>query len=47
DRVILMDEGRIIADDDPHQIMGNQELMERHGLEKPHSLMPHIDPHHG
>ncbi|MBD2070447.1 ABC transporter ATP-binding protein [Leptolyngbya sp. FACHB-671] len=47
DRVILMDEGRIVADGDPHQIMGNQELMERHGLEKPHSLMPHVDLHHG
>ncbi|MBD2461017.1 ABC transporter ATP-binding protein [Oscillatoria sp. FACHB-1407] len=46
DRVILMDEGRIVADGDPQHIMGNQELMERHGLEKPHSLMPHRDPHH-
>jgi len=46
DRVILLDEGRIIADGDPRQIMGNQELMEAHGLEKPHSLIPHILPHY-
>lgn len=46
DRVILLDEGRIIADGDPRQVMGNQALMEAHGLEKPHSLIPHILPHH-
>lgn len=47
DRVILIDEGRIVADGDPRQIMGNQVLMETHGLEKPHSLIPHREPHHG
>lgn len=46
DRVILIDDGRIIADGTPKAIMGNQELMEAHGLEKPHSLIPHIDQHH-
>ncbi|MGF1459640.1 MAG: energy-coupling factor ABC transporter ATP-binding protein [Leptolyngbyaceae cyanobacterium] len=46
DRVVLIDEGRIIADGDPTGIMGDQPLMEAHGLEKPHSLIPHIDPHH-
>lgn len=46
DRVILMDEGAVIADGDPLTIMGNQALMETHGLEKPHSLMPHRSPHH-
>lgn len=45
-RVILIDEGSIIADGDPRQIMGNQELMEAHGQEKPHSLVPHQIPHH-
>ncbi|MGB1252688.1 MAG: energy-coupling factor ABC transporter ATP-binding protein [Candidatus Promineifilaceae bacterium] len=40
-RVILLDEGRIIADGDPLEIMGNAALMEAHGLEKPHSLRPH------
>jgi cobalt/nickel transport system ATP-binding protein len=47
DRIILIDEGRIIADGCPRQIMGNQALMEHHGLEKPHSLIPHSDRHHG
>jgi cobalt/nickel transport system ATP-binding protein len=46
DRVLLIDEGQIIADGDPKDIMGNQDLMEAHGLEKPHSLIPHVDPHH-
>lgn len=46
DRVILIDEGGIIADGSPQGIMGNQTLMETHGLEKPHSLIPHLEPHH-
>lgn len=41
ERVILLDEGRIIADGNPIEIMGNGDLMEKHGLEKPHSLRPH------
>lgn len=47
DRVLLLDGGRVIADGSPAVIMGNQALMEAHGLEKPHSLVPHRDPHHG
>ncbi|MGF1536918.1 MAG: energy-coupling factor ABC transporter ATP-binding protein [Elainellaceae cyanobacterium] len=46
DRVLLLDDGQIIADGDPREIMGNSELMLAHGLEKPHSLVPHVDPHH-
>jgi cobalt/nickel transport system ATP-binding protein len=45
-RVILIDEGKIVADGDPRQIMGNEQLMEAHGQEKPHSLVPHQIPHH-
>ncbi|MBN1201623.1 MAG: ABC transporter ATP-binding protein [Anaerolineae bacterium] len=41
DRVILLDERRIIADGAPAEILGNTGLMEAHGLEKPHSLIPH------
>lgn len=41
-RVILVDEGKIIADGNPAVILGNVELMEKHGLERPHSLIPHI-----
>ena len=46
DRVLLIDSGQVIADGDPMTIMGNQPLMEAHGLEKPHSLIPHVRPHH-
>lgn len=38
DRIVLMDNGHIVADGTPHQIMRDMELMERHGLEVPHSL---------
>ena len=41
DRVLLLDEGHIIADGIPQMIMGNADLMLAHGLEKPHSLIPH------
>jgi cobalt/nickel transport system ATP-binding protein len=40
-RVILLDQGRIVAEGHPAEIMGNVALMEAHGLEKPHSLVPH------
>ncbi len=45
-RVVLMDEGRIVANANPCELMGDAELMEAHGLEKPHSLVPHAEPHH-
>jgi cobalt/nickel transport system ATP-binding protein len=45
-RVILIDEGKIVAEGDPRQIMGDEQLMEAHGQEKPHSLVPHQIPHH-
>lgn len=41
DRVLLIDQGTIIADGCPRQVMGDGPLMEAHGLEKPHSLQPH------
>jgi cobalt/nickel transport system ATP-binding protein len=39
DRLILLDQGKIIADNNPKTIMANQELMENHHLEIPHSLI--------
>ena len=46
DRVLLIDDGQVIADGNPQEVMGDQDLMEGHGLEKPHSLIPHVEPHH-
>ena len=45
DRVVLIDDGRIIADGNPREVMGDDKLMEAHGQEKPHSLVPHQIPH--
>ena len=45
-RVILLDEGRIVADGAPREIMGDVVLMEAHGLERPHSLIPHTETDH-
>jgi cobalt/nickel transport system ATP-binding protein len=44
-RIVLLDKGKVVADGVPREIMGNDELMEAHGQEKPHSLVPHIRPH--
>lgn len=38
DRVVLLNQGRIIADGIPKKIMNNKQLMESNGLEVPHSL---------
>lgn len=45
-RVVLIDGGRIVANGNPREVMGDGALMEAHGLERPHSLIPHADPHH-
>lgn len=41
DRVLLLNEGHIIADGKPDEVMRDKQLMEAHGLEKPHSLLTH------
>ena len=41
DRALLIDRGHIIADGNPRELMGDDRLMEAHGQEKPHSLVPH------
>jgi len=46
DRTILIDEGEIVANGNSREIMCDGALMEAHGLEKPHSLLPHAEPHH-
>ncbi|MDW7674192.1 MAG: energy-coupling factor ABC transporter ATP-binding protein [Bacillota bacterium] len=45
-RVVLLDEGKIIADGNPKEVLSNEDLMLAHGLEKPHSLVPHANNHH-
>jgi len=45
-RVVLLDGGRIIANGNPRGVMGDVALMEAHGLERPHSLVPHAESHH-
>ncbi|MBN2587717.1 MAG: ABC transporter ATP-binding protein [Candidatus Fermentibacteraceae bacterium] len=45
-RTVMLDGGTISADGPSREIMGDRELMEAHGFEKPHSLVPHADPHH-
>jgi cobalt/nickel transport system ATP-binding protein len=44
-RTIVVDDGRIVADGPSREIMDDSALMERHGLERPHSLVPHVVPH--
>ncbi|MDY6796641.1 MAG: ABC transporter ATP-binding protein [Actinomycetota bacterium] len=39
DRVLMLDEGGVQADGEASTVMSNQELMESHGLEVPHSLV--------
>ena len=38
-RVVLLDQGKIIANGESKEIMGNKSLMEAHGLEVPLSLL--------
>jgi cobalt/nickel transport system ATP-binding protein len=50
-RVILLDAGRVIAEGPTDEILGAEDLMLRHGLEVPHSLVAEgaiaLDHHHG
>jgi len=41
DRVIVLDEGKLIADGDIRDVLADGDLLSAHGLEKPHSLIPH------
>ena len=40
-RVLLLDCGRIVADGPIREILADETLLKAHGLEKPHSLVPH------
>jgi cobalt/nickel transport system ATP-binding protein len=43
-RVIVLDVGRVVAEGSAREVLGNEALMIRHGLERPHSLL-HRHPH--
>jgi energy-coupling factor transporter ATP-binding protein EcfA2 len=43
-RVLILDEGKLIAEGPTVALLSNEELMLAHGLEKPHSLL-HRHPH--
>ena len=45
-RTVLLNNGRICADDASRTVMGDESLMNSHGFEKPHSLVPHTEQHH-
>ena len=45
-RVILIDGGRVRADGPARRVLGDRALMEAHGQEAPHSLVPHDPPRH-
>ncbi len=46
ERTILLNNGKICADGKSRTVMGNESLMNSHGFEKPHSLVPHVEQHH-
>jgi cobalt/nickel transport system ATP-binding protein len=45
-RVIVVDEGKICAEGEIRDIFNDEKLLLRHGLEKPHSLIPHTGSGH-
>ena len=45
-RAILLDRGKVMADGPVRTILADPVLMEKHGLEVPHSLTPHVEKHH-
>ena len=43
-RVIVLDGGRVVADGPARELLNNEELMLKHGLERPH-ILRHSHPH--
>lgn len=46
ERILVLNKGRICADGPSRKIMGDESVMNTHGFEKPHSLVPHAELHH-
>ena len=45
-RAIILDAGCVVADGPARTLFADRGLMSAHGLEVPHSLTPHVNPHH-
>jgi cobalt/nickel transport system ATP-binding protein len=45
-RAVILDGGEVIADGPMQELLVDEKLLEAHGLEKPHILVPHVEPHH-
>lgn len=45
-RAVILDRGEVIADGAMQELLVDEPLLEAHGLEKPHVLVPHAEPHH-
>lgn len=45
-RAVILDEGRVVADGPMEELLTDEQLLEAHGLEMPHPLVPHAEPHH-
>jgi cobalt/nickel transport system ATP-binding protein len=45
-RTVVLDEGRVIVDGPTVELLADEQLMQAHGLEKPHCLIPHAELHH-
>jgi cobalt/nickel transport system ATP-binding protein len=43
-RTIILDQGMIVADGPTQMLLGDEQLMLAHGLEKPH-ILRHLHPH--
>lgn len=46
-RAVILDRGRVVADGAVGDLLVDEALLEAHGLEMPHVLVPHAEPHHG
>jgi cobalt/nickel transport system ATP-binding protein len=45
-RTVILDEGQIVADGPTRELMMDEQLLDAHGPEVPHALIPHAEPHH-
>lgn len=45
-RAVILDDGQVIADGPMGELLRDEQLLWAHGLERPHILVPHAEPHH-